>query len=112
VAVEEGVRLDGFEGLALASFFDGVFAGAAGVSFAGGVLATAPLALSWSSIAVLTSAVGFVAASFAGVVVAGAAWLTAASGTREVVLEVDVAWSSTNAPPITPTTIVPKAIEK
>ena len=105
VVVEAALR----EGFVLATCLDEVFALGAIVSCGWGVLA----GTASSAFAILVSCAELVCATGAGGAAAGStALLTAARAGRVAVPGVDQTWSSTSAPPIATTTIVPKAIGK
>lgn len=92
-----------------ATCFAGVFALGAGVSRGSGVLVGIPS----SAFAMTGVGAEFVSAIFAAGAGVGSAFLLKVDGAdRVAVLGVDVTWSSTSAPPIATTTIVPKAIGK
>ena len=98
VAVE--LPIDGLDLLLLAKFFDGLRE----------ELVAPLLTPSLSAIAITAFSLEFATKSFAGS--DDSAWLKVDDATRGLLFESDVTWSSTTAAPITPTTIVPKAIPK
>jgi hypothetical protein len=110
-AVEAEPRIESLALLVLARFFDALFALMGAVSCGRDALGPLRLTALSSAIAVMTFSPGFVTATFAedgGVDPAP----KVDGAVRDVLLGVDVTWSSTSAAPITPTTIVPKAMEK
>jgi hypothetical protein len=95
--------------LVLATCFEAVFALGAGVSFGSGVL----VGIASSALAMTGAGAGFVSAiSAAGAGADSAVLLKVVGADRVAVFGVDVTWSSTSAPPITATTMVPNAIGK
>jgi hypothetical protein len=103
--VEDARRAD----FVLATCFAGVFALGAGASCGSGLL----MGIASSAFAITGAGAEFVSAvSAAGAGVASAVLLKVDGADRVAVLGVDVTWSSTSAPPITATTIVPNAMGK
>jgi len=94
--VEDDARVGGFDRVLLARLFDELFALAAAGSSAGGAVG-----------AVFSPELATTMGAGRGDDAAG---LEVDDATRGALS--DMAWSYTNAPPITPTTIVPKAIPK
>jgi hypothetical protein len=100
-----------FELLVLAALFDGAFA-LAGAASCGRDTLGALTCLS-SVVAMATFSAGLVTATFAdGGAIGSVLTVDGAVATCAGLPGVDVTWSSTSAAPTTPTTIVPKAMEK
>jgi hypothetical protein len=103
--VEEERRAD----LVLAACFAGVFALGAAVSCGSGLL----MGITSSAFATTGAGAELVSAiSAAGAGADSAVLLKVVGADRVAVFGVDVTWSSTSAPPITATTMVPNAIGK
>jgi hypothetical protein len=104
VGVEAARRTD----FVPATCFDGVFALGAGVSSGCGALAAIPS----SALATTLPGPEFVSATFGVGAGVGFAALLKGDGTDRLAGGFDHSWSSTSAPPMATTTMVPKAIGK